>query len=605
MLQFVAMFWKELIQVANRRRFVAAKSVLVLVISVCFVLLAYSVVYTDRGDSLYAEMSSFGRGFFLFSMALLTVVLSVYAMTVASGIVASETARRRMPLLLVSPLGSGAIVGSKALAVFSQVAIGFLIALPVFALLQMFGGVDSKMVLTAAAFLVSNVWFYGSIGLLASVLTTNIIWAVSLAGLAMFLWNLLPFILWIFFYNAFNLKTPPWYFGYLSPFYTYVSFSVARVAAGDLAYHFGVNFFAGLLLTSLAFAAFRPIVTRRLAGPPGASKRRARRATPGGTPKRQRRSALRALAGRLEPGILSKELVSSRLSRVLLPFFWFAIPWGILFIVSFSTGEWPDFADKELASALFFTEAVGFLFLLAIFASTRFAAEKEAATLQNLALTRLSALRILAGKGVALLVEQAAPITLLSLHLLLALHLAAGERWASCLAGFVASLGLAVTFGLYFSLACRRIVEAVVATAIAWAVGAYAILFPLALLAEHYRVGADTQQFAAFISAPFCVIWLIFVLVRARKRGFGSLLAFLSYALLSAAIYATVWSARQHVAIGSLMFTMSPMAALFPGEWTEKGVPAILYVLSIQTVVFVWMILASLANFEQQARRSA
>ena len=169
---FLAMFWKELIQVSNRARFAVQRSLLVLGMSAFLAFMAWDVVYRqgmDEGGFRYQAMASFGRNFFLIAAGLFMIVLPLAAMVFASAIVASETVRKRLPLLLVTPLGSGAIVGSKAASIFTRVTLGFFVAaLPLMAILQLFGGVDSTMVITAAVLIVANVWLYASLGLAVS-----------------------------------------------------------------------------------------------------------------------------------------------------------------------------------------------------------------------------------------------------------------------------------------------------------------------------------------------------------------------------------------------------------------------------------------------------
>lgn len=607
---FLAMFWKELIQVSNRARFAVQRSLLVLGMSAFLAFMAWDVVYRqgmDEGGFRYQAMASFGRNFFLIAAGLFMIVLPLAAMVFASAIVASETVRKRLPLLLVTPLGSGAIVGSKAASVFTRVTLGFFVAaLPLMAILQLFGGVDSTMVITAAVLIVANVWLYASLGLAVSVLNRTVAGAISWAAVLTVAWNVAPFMVDESLSRG-SIPPSSLHILDLSPLYVFVRFADARLLFNQLAFHVGVNFCIGALLLAWAFAAFRPMAIRHLSGAP---KRRAANLVRNWIPRGKKgMSSPSALSGWFGTGVISKELASWRVTRVLLPLVWFAGVWAMAILSSILSPGGSMFSDREFHEGMFFVEAVGFLFLLANYASVRIAGEKEAMTFQTLALTPLGAVRILSGKAAAVLIEQSLPIGLLSLHLGLVLLLGSAARapmaqTVGLVAGLVISMLYSVVMGLYFSLSAKKVSEAIVATSITWFLG----VFVMILLVEVAGSAIDPSPWIEVILGTvgiLCVLaWLVFALVRSARRGVGSFIAYLSYAAVSAALLLLVLSGREtSMEVLYSYASILPAASVIPWQWSHPGVSAM--VLPVQAGVLAWMAVMSLAQFAAQARRAS
>ncbi|MHC4712894.1 MAG: hypothetical protein ACYTAN_06435, partial [Planctomycetota bacterium] len=133
-----------------------------------FVYFAWVALYRGGGGASFETISSFARRF-SFGWALVsTLMLSGAALIFSAAIVVEERTKRRLPLLIVAQVSPGGIIGSKALSVFARIAVGVLVALPVLVMLAAFGGVEPKALVFLAGIVLSNAWFYGSLGLLAS-----------------------------------------------------------------------------------------------------------------------------------------------------------------------------------------------------------------------------------------------------------------------------------------------------------------------------------------------------------------------------------------------------------------------------------------------------
>jgi hypothetical protein len=547
------MIWKELTQVSNRARFSILMGSLAGLLAVVFIFMSYGRVY-ERGEIVTPErMARFGREFFLSAVAVLSVAMSLAVLIIASGIVVREHVGRRLELLLVTPLALPAIVGAKAFSVFARAAAGLLVGLPVFTLLLIFGGVDGPMVIQALVFVSSNMLLYASIGLFASVLGRKTSSSLAWAGVLTLAWNLLPLLylfgvmLWAGRASEELLQTN-FSMGVfsLSPFFTYTVYLVNPFAGMGMGPGMGVpwtlNGFnvhvtanvavSGVVLLA-AFIIFRPVARRRVSageGKRGALWSRLTFRRKRGAPTRRPPGRLARLWGE---GMVSRELSSWRPRKALLSLGWFALVYGFVALVSSATGQWPQLYDANDQAALFIAEQMGFCFLLAVRASLRFAKEKESRTIQQLLVTRLGRLRIIAGKGAALCIEQAPGIVFLAAHLIfiLAVTRPGATLWWLVLAGLPVSLLFAVALGFYYSLAAGRVVSAVVMTALTWLFGAFAALLFVAILLEatSSRTIGEVVWIPLFAAAILALAAALFL---SRTKGYGVLVAALCFMLL-------------------------------------------------------------------------
>jgi hypothetical protein len=291
-----------------------------------------------------------------------------------------------------------------------------------------------------------------------------------------------------------------------------------------------------------------------------------------------------------------------------LPLFWLGLIYGSICFISIVSDHWPDFVDTEFNQGLLAFESIGLFFLLSIFASTRIVSEKESVTLQALALTRLGAVRILAGKAAGVILEQWLPLSLVLLHLMYVIWLGGYRYGVFMFAGFVLSTVTSTLFGLYFSLSAKKIVEAISATAVMWFLGPYVVLAPMFAIAQ--IAGVRDEEAASMLFAPIlvagAVVFMGVAVRRALKTGYGTFLAIACYALLSAAVFDLALISSSRGMNDSLMAALSflPAASMIPLDLGPAGMADAVQMLPVQIGVTVWMAVACLANFDAQARRS-
>lgn len=616
------MMWKELVQVANRRRFAVQKVALALGLCAIFFFVAAEFIFSRYGGAAapYQRMAAFGRGFFWLSSGALAVVLSGAALIFGSGMVVSEFVGRRLPILLSTPLGSGAIISAKAVSIFSRTAAGLIVGLPVYGMLLFFGGVDWRMIVTTLAFIAVNVWLYGCIGLFFSVTKRKITGALSGAVAFALLWNLVPLFIGMYldfigirfsqFHKAFSL----------SPLYVFAMMVESRIPAGFLYSHLVVTVALGAAFFALGMFLFRPLALRRLAGPPRVRRRFFKRNAAKTVPRRQRRAS--AISRGFGCGMIGKELLSWRPRKIFLSLAWFLILYAVAGLVGILSGERIDPFDRELHQVLFVIESFGFLLLLSVQAATRVAGEKGTRTLLPLVLTSLGRWRILFGKAAALLVEQAPAFLWLAAHVAFMTMIGFEDfNTFMLLPGLVLSPLFAMTLGFYFSVSARNVMSAVVWTGVTWFLGASSGVMLLFAAGEIYpRNMRGFRYFPVAILLLLSVVVGVVTLYRGLRRGYGAWLSAISYAAVSLLLTVLFTSAvggffpsltrgrtlfdileREEFVVSGFILPAGYLAAL---PDTRYSVLVGALVVMVQLCLLGWMFLTTLTSFEAQARRA-
>ena len=581
MSQFAAVVWKELSQVANRRRFAVERLLVVLFSAVLFAVMAYSLIYgSDSPD--YRAMSEFG---FAFSTALgmvLLIMLSIAAVAYAADSLSSEYLRRTLIFLLVTPLSATTILASKLVAVCIRLLVGLVLAMPIIALLTSMGGVDWRMIAGGALAIVANVFVYGSLGLRAAALERTPARALVRAFIYAFVW-------YCFGSNI-----------------TFASFgALAFRGAGFLGVFLIVSALNFLIAAGIFFLAVRAFRRRVFVFLEGEEKRTA--LTPQPPRKRwfaARKYPLSSIARRfIPPGMTLKELSTwSLTSSLSLPIL-FGLSWLFAAMDAYldQPYEWlaACFAPARIMT-LFVVDGGLLLLVLSIMASTRITAERQAGTLQTLGLTILGPFRILAGKGAAVLLAQLPAIALLFAHA--AFILAVGVVPARLGPLFVLAVFLAlvhaVTLGLYFSLAAKNRAVSGVAVLTTGLAG-YVAVFLAAPLSR-----AGFSECAPFL---FCLLFLLLILLRNLRRVLPSIAHWLSYALILLLCSLGLGLAFRGKLPEELFPAMilAPLGTLLWFEGVHANYPAALYVITFQLALLAWMVAVCLSTFNAQLRRSA
>lgn len=602
---FRVMLWKELVQVSNRARFASQKSLAAAALGTIFMGAAYTQMYHGPLAGSYEAAPSFARLFFLLATAALALALPLAAMGLAAGIVVHERTQRRLGLLLLTPLSAGAIVGSKAASVAARVAMAMVISLPMFAILPLFGGVDGETVLMAAVLVAGNVCLYAAIGTAASVVSRRFLSALVLAAAIAALWNL-------------ALLAAGWYIRYLnwgwlsalcqharslSPLNIYYLFAMGRIGGSSLAYHTCAN----LVLAGAFLVAAFPLLRRIDAGSLETT-RRARRFR-FLLPRRRERRGREAttLSAWVEPGVISKELSSSRFVSSLPAILWYAVVWGMVGAVWVASRGTVNPLGPGVLWGTLTAEAIGFFFILSASASIRVVIEREALTLQTLAVTRLGAWRILAGKGTVALIEQLPGLWILFIHLTFVLF--ATETALSQVvftgAALVVCAVYSTVFGIFLSSIARRTSQALLTTAVMWFAGPYIVLGPAILLGSRFEgVGDADVYFALLAAAPLAAAAAALMLVLSRKRALGTANLVMGYSIIPALAWALIlYTVGAHESLGADYMIFLPAATVVNWTYTIREIPAGILVLPVQAAACLWLAAAGVAGFEAEARK--
>ena len=152
---FGSVLWRELSRVASRRRFRALKWSLAAALALMMLGFWQDLSYQllDTGAFPADEV----RDRFYFIVVLLTVVLSLWALLACSLAVVSEYVRKTIAFLLVSPLSSSSILGSKMGSMLLQGCVWLAMAFPLAVLMSAFGGIDIWTISSGLSVVLTNV----------------------------------------------------------------------------------------------------------------------------------------------------------------------------------------------------------------------------------------------------------------------------------------------------------------------------------------------------------------------------------------------------------------------------------------------------------------
>ncbi len=565
-----------------------------------FVYFGWALVYGEGLGASFERVSSFARRFSYFWAQLSTLILAGAALVFSASIVVEERAKSRLSLLIVAQVSPGCIVAAKGLSVFARIAVGILVALPLLMMLGVFGGVEPKALIFLTAIVLSNVWLYGSLGLVASVWGRSLLWTIALAFGAAIAWNIALSIA-----RSSGAAGVADYGVILSvPEVTDRMFYVGAGWFSMAGAHVVANMILGTVLLIAAAIVFRYTTATEW----HVERERGVAALTASEAKRARRPRATGF-GR---GVLAKEIVSRRVVFTLLPLILFALTWMTIFLDPPYAVQRSEYLFRNEAQCRILAwETAALLFIIALRAAVLVSSEKERGTVELLLLSRLGRTRILAGKAAAALVEQIPGLFILGLHMVFLLS--AWFRYRADLWLFPPAFALATVFsaalGLYFGLAAKHVATAASLTAFAWFFGA--TLGP--------AVGAVTRdataatKVAPVLPALFVCGGLLaaaVVVFFARRGGYGPWLAAASYSIISGGI---VLAAHVHFVSAEIdVFQinglvektwMLPVSSLFGFISPWFGVPEIAVISCAQVSLLVWMTFSGLLGFEAQARR--
>ncbi len=259
---------KELTQLANRPRFHAEKGIFAVIVAGVFAFMAFSQA---RQAMTVAAMAEFGRySFFSVSVAA-CIILSVFSMGMASGIISNERTGKRLDILRITPMSLGTIVLGKGLAVVVKSLLVLGLLAPIVAAAQLFGGVSSADIAKAALIIVADIVFSTAVGLFVSAgARTNTDRVVRCAEFA-FLWlwaGGLMFMLIALPLGRLSARTPRAYIYALSPMMVWVGLVGAKLSWGAALTNVVVTGGLGVWLAWLSVRKLRKVIVKEQEPPP-------------------------------------------------------------------------------------------------------------------------------------------------------------------------------------------------------------------------------------------------------------------------------------------------------------------------------------------------
>jgi hypothetical protein len=620
--------WKELTQVANRRRFkfqifLGAAGMLFL-----FVVMGIEIIYSARATQFYTwqYMATFGFGLFAVGSGLLSAFACFGALVCAAAIVSEEHAKQRLGLLLATPLDSLTILGAKLASVIGRSAAVAIAALPVFAVIPFFGGVELRQVAFVAAFLAANLWFYGSLGLFLSVVLRKTRAAISLAVLFAILYNVAYMVLG-FRWGMKAFAPPRLYITALSPYVAFVALvkGALPVGAGFLqTLHITETAGLGVLLFAAAVLLFRPLALRRLSGA-HVKPRKSRR-------ERKRGKGRTKLPGRTETvlgygeGIIGKELCGWKHWKVVYSLVWFVLLYLGILVGSFMLEEWDHWFELETHYIYFCIEVAGFFLLLSLRAAGKIAGEREKRTLRALVITRLGRARIILGKAAALVIRNWLAFLWLAAHLLLVRFMAHARAEAVfgmlrnlSFTGLVVGAVFSIALGLYFSVAAKNERTAALATVVTWFLGTGLALWIAAAVADAREPEINVVLYTG--ASVLAAVLVFLALVWGRRRGHGAGLAFATYIALALVVLLVSvlfvlnpftregapeldnLFTRHEIIITAVSLPVATYTGVEPMQLGPASKLRHLLKLALPTALFLWMTVSVFWSFEAQAKK--
>jgi len=176
---------KELTQLANRKAMHFEKVLFVAVTAAIFLFSAYSVSAISISPQ---QMAGFGRQVFYRVAGPSCMILSLFSLLTASGIIMSEKTGKRLDILRITPLSLPTIVLGKGAAIFLKTLLVLAIISPVLAAANFYGGVASDEFLKAAVITLSNITLCLGIGLYVSSGARTTLDRVARSAEWMFVW---------------------------------------------------------------------------------------------------------------------------------------------------------------------------------------------------------------------------------------------------------------------------------------------------------------------------------------------------------------------------------------------------------------------------------
>jgi len=593
--EFAALFWKELSQFSNRRRFVLENLAYISVLAflfLCEYLTPYfygAGIFSDYPP--YSRMVSIGREVFTVGAIITSIILGFAALFLGADILSREVVRGTLVFLVITPLNATLVLAAKLAAVVARVFLGLVVLLPIIALASNFGGFNSIMVVFAVASILANVLLYACMGLAAATARYSRTDALGRAFAIAFIFNFAAFVAMVLPMRGRGFSPT------CAPFFMAGTFQFAGPWSADFAPFLNTLPFLVLIAAAFFFSAAWFFRRNALSLVSPVSPRDRMRHKPGRLQWRIFPRVSRLASRLIPPGMILRELSAWRLGAVIaLPAVYAALIITALCVLRAERRHlMTEIIDREPQCILFMLNFVVLNSILAIQASRRIVAEREARTLQLLGISGLGPLGILAGKAAAVLVTQAPAILVLFLQAvcLSMIHAIPPTMLPLVLLVIMLSLVTAVALGLYLSLAARK-----------QAVGVLIMLFGAPYFFSGLIVPFNAHDYGeqeltgSLLLGCICAPLACFFPRIARKWAPGMISAL-------AALGAVIWPAfclKTFLVNEDLYGHMVYEWWFLPGP---AGYPPVLAVAPLLLFVTLWLVWVMTSSFESHLRRCA
>lgn len=157
---------KELVELANRKRTYAIRTIYAILLFASALLMLYDILNNRGANPIYA----LGRGRELFEMLVILQFMGIYIFLPAlvCGAITGEKEANSLQLLLITDMRPWEILLSKLLSRLVPMFTFLLLGLPLLAIAYAFGGVTPQSLVAAVVFLVAAVLQVGALSLMAS-----------------------------------------------------------------------------------------------------------------------------------------------------------------------------------------------------------------------------------------------------------------------------------------------------------------------------------------------------------------------------------------------------------------------------------------------------
>ena len=590
---------KELMQLANRRRFHLEKAFFAAAVSCIFVLAIISL--RGGGSMNLNELSSFGRDTFLSTCVFANVILSLAALGSSTGIIMSEVQGRRLDILRITPLSLSGVIAGKAFAIAGKSALVLMLLLPVMAAAYLAGGVAVVDIVMMLVLTVNTVFLCTCMGLLASATATTTIERVIRPIVYSFVWSFCTSVILI------PLSSVPFLRRYLmyaavSPWFAWVNATQSGLSWGGLLVNTISHAIGGMIFLRAAGNALRRNILARDEKPPERKVQAFVLTSPGLDRHRKRfaRFSIHALdvVVKWAGGLVGGQILRTSMLAILAPVALIA-----LMLVTLGCMELlSPMSVSEFARPLLLFSACAMVLVAAIVgmqACGIIAREKAEHTAEILATTPAGGFGMVWWKGAAVFATQTVAV-ILCLLLAVAVSLCAGTgggAFVAWVAGFAATLALVFALGASLSLSAGTPAVAVGLSAVT--------LFALTPIAMYAVIPAS---FGPGGNATVLTLWLCaaFLVVGGAAMVLRNLIPALSAPALCASVSAFLGAGSYMCAWrGGIQPTYIPAAPAILATHRPWGLQAAFIAIAVQVVAACLLILGARVSFDRVFLRGA